>query len=252
MEEGFIIHYPYTAYEPDDLSTDLDALISVSDVLAAAGKHLYVSGEMLDEIKKMVALDPQANELSTSLADKFDILTRNAEIMSSFDSIGYTTNLNNGQLNISQLYKIRHDITPIFLSPSKKHDLTKIILICQGNNTLLQHKLKVISDRTGILQHLAKGRNYHFHPKHGENNGRHWSNASSLLCSEEHAQELLNSALVLKDENGKAWNYDCENHHYICFRYEGDNPDQQWHGYHITDDKINTVPEAIKRLFPAE
>jgi hypothetical protein len=91
-------------------------------------------------------------------------------------------------------------------------------------------------------------RNFQIVEKHGENRseGQMWRGrwASPLRCSKEHALELLKSAIG--DEVRELFNRDYESgDHYIVFKFEGKNPQNMYHGYHVPIDS-DEVPRHIK------
>jgi hypothetical protein len=105
-----------------------------------------------------------------------------------------------------------------------------------------------------INKHLPK-RTYNFSSKHGNANTRaiapkSTEKASQLLSSDAEAQELLKSAIF--DLRGKKfyYNFDSTNDTYIIFPYEGDNPQNQFHAFHITPEEWHsTIPTSIRKHF---
>jgi len=90
-------------------------------------------------------------------------------------------------------------------------------------------------------------RNFHIIDKHGENreeerlvNGKL---VSPLRCSEQKARELLQTAIG--DTKAELFNDDTKKGYYIIFRYEGNNPQNMYHGYHVSYTS-NEVPKSIK------
>ncbi len=87
--------------------------------------------------------------------------------------------------------------------------------------------------------------------KHGENGqGGHSRNkgnkVSKLYTTIEKAQLLLDSAIADKRYNKKnRYNYDTENSKFIAFYYEGDTPQNQYHGFHY-----DTMEEAESEIYP--
>jgi hypothetical protein len=89
--------------------------------------------------------------------------------------------------------------------------------------------------------------------KHGENGkGAHKSNKGEpvavLYCSIEKAQELLDSAIGDKREDVKRlFNYDDSQEKFIVFYYEGENPQNQYHGFHLDTENeiVRLIPNQI-------
>ncbi len=94
-------------------------------------------------------------------------------------------------------------------------------------------------------------RNFNLSPKHGENGVGNWEGASSLLCSRIEAQELLNKAIPDFSIKVKELFYFDESHNtYIEFYFEGDNPQRQWHGFHLDIIEWNKrIPSSIREYF---
>jgi hypothetical protein len=91
-------------------------------------------------------------------------------------------------------------------------------------------------------------RNFNLNPKHGEN-GKGAQNhrdeeVSVLRCSKEKAQHLLDSAIGYPNTNN-LYNYDVEHRGYIVFKFEGNSPQNSYHGYHTNGP--SEVPEEVRR-----
>jgi hypothetical protein len=105
-----------------------------------------------------------------------------------------------------------------------------------------------------INKHLSP-RTYSFSSKHGNATTRaippkSTEKASQLLSSDADAQMLLNSAIF--DLRGKKfyYNFDTANDTFIVFPYEGDNPQNQFHAFHITQEEWqSTIPSSIRKYF---
>jgi hypothetical protein len=90
---------------------------------------------------------------------------------------------------------------------------------------------------------------YHASSKHGENRKGAQHGESELYCSHKAAEEMLAKAIgiVGKDE---LFYYDKNHKTYIIFRYEGKNPQNQFHAYHLhAKDQISKyLSEDIKKI----
>lgn len=92
-------------------------------------------------------------------------------------------------------------------------------------------------------------RNFQIIEKHGENReeGRWWNGkwASPLRCSQQEAFELLKFAIG--DTIDELINYHEINGqgYFIVFKYEGNNPQNMYHGYHVPLDTLE-IPSKIK------
>ncbi len=90
-------------------------------------------------------------------------------------------------------------------------------------------------------------RNFQAIPKHGENRPDQRSIKGELIsplrCSQEQAQILLNTAIG--GHISELYNFDADHNHYIVFKFEGNNPQNMYHGYHVPMDTTE-VPNDIK------
>jgi hypothetical protein len=77
-------------------------------------------------------------------------------------------------------------------------------------------------------------------------------NAEAVL----HVQSLLNEAISDQYANKDLMNYDLEKERYIWFEYENDNPQNQYHAYHLAKpmsheedtNAVSRIPERAKRF----
>ena len=113
---------------------------------------------------------------------------------------------------------------------------------------------KVLNEPNDLLkwvQENSNSRTFNLSPKHGENGRGQWNGESPLLCSALDAQFLLNTAIPdFNEKDKRLFNFD-ENHQtFIEFFYEGDNPQNQWHGFHVnSNDWGKRIPSRIKKYF---
>ncbi|KWT84044.1 hypothetical protein [Candidatus Magnetominusculus xianensis] len=104
---------------------------------------------------------------------------------------------------------------------------------------------------TSLIQWFVENRKpkrmFNLNPKHGENGRGNWPDASSLECSKDEAQELLNTAI---GDSGKTlYTYDKKNMKYIVFRYENTDEDKiTYHGYHVALNSTD-IPQSVKNFF---
>lgn len=106
------------------------------------------------------------------------------------------------------------------------------------------------------LTQNRKTRVFNLIPKHGENGkGAYQSNkgdeVSILECNKEEAQKLLKNAIGdVRIDAKRLYNYDPIRDNYILFYYEGENPQNQYHGFHISkENATKKIPNSIlKRL----
>jgi len=101
-----------------------------------------------------------------------------------------------------------------------------------------------------IIEETSEQRNFNKSDKHGENGKGHWKDASPLLNSKEEAQKMLKKAIpVFRAKDEIRLFYFDENHStYIEFFYEGNNPQKQWHGFHLEEKVWKRVPKEVKEM----
>ncbi len=96
---------------------------------------------------------------------------------------------------------------------------------------------------------------YHFSPKHGNiqktaNSPNRKFQVSQLKCSDEEAQNLLDNAIFDLRESPWCYIFDDTLDTYLVFPFEGDNPQNQFHAFHLEDEKQwGKVPESIRKFF---
>lgn len=107
-----------------------------------------------------------------------------------------------------------------------------------------------------IIEYLIRTRekrNFHVIKKHGENGVGALPNnkgiVSVLECSQEEAQALLDKAVGTRDCN-ELYAYDDARSKFIVFKYEGDNPQNKYHGYH--PENQNDIPEKVQVFWRTE
>lgn len=75
----------------------------------------------------------------------------------------------------------------------------------------------------------------------------------ALLCNRAEAQRLLNTAIAdFNSRRGqeKLFNFDAGHNTFVEFYYEGDNPQKQWHAFHIkSEDWEERVPSKVRRFY---
>ncbi len=100
-----------------------------------------------------------------------------------------------------------------------------------------------------IIKNSAK-RNFNLSNKHGENGKNNWSGESVLMCNASRASNLLNDAIAhFYARDNRLFNWDPEFSTYIEFFFEGINPQNQWHGFHLKKEDWTRVPAFIKEHF---
>lgn len=105
-----------------------------------------------------------------------------------------------------------------------------------------------------INAHLPK-RTYNFSSKHGNATTRAippkpTEIVSQLRSSDAEAQILLDSAIFDLRERKFYYNFDDSKGTFIVFPYEGDNPQNHFHAFHITETEwAKEIPASIRKYF---
>ncbi|NBB30249.1 hypothetical protein [Cellulophaga sp. BC115SP] len=106
-----------------------------------------------------------------------------------------------------------------------------------------------------FINSMLPKRIYHFSSKHGNiqrvaNSPKKSEQASRLKCSDEEAQNLLDNAIFDLRETPWCYIFDDTVDTYLVFPFEGDNPQNQYHAFHLEDEKQwNKVPKSIREFF---
>jgi len=114
------------------------------------------------------------------------------------------------------------------------------------NYTVINIKNKALLE-SWFYENRRPVRIFHDTKKHRQNDGGNWQGASKLLCNQDHAQQLLNSAI---GEKKKAlFNYDKSNNSWIKFMNDnttGAQGETLYHGYHLDIDSME-IPDKVKK-----
>jgi hypothetical protein len=129
---------------------------------------------------------------------------------------------------------------------------TNTLLLVKSNDEFERIKISYLPNienvRCWIVDNSAR-RFFNLSPKHGENDIGNWPGESALLCSQEDAQNLLNSSIPNLDQKNRLFNWDVTHGTFIEFFFEGQNPQNQWHGFHLKESDWNRVPDTIRKFF---
>ena len=125
-------------------------------------------------------------------------------------------------------------------------------LLIKSNSDYCKIECKNINNIDDIVNWISKTeqRTFNVNPKHGENGRGNQLNQSILVCSKEDAQQLLNAAIPFMEKGKNLFNYDKTHNMYIMFYFEGNNPQKQWHGFHLDKkDWDSKIPNQIRKYF---
>ncbi len=128
------------------------------------------------------------------------------------------------------------------------HNIGKEITIILNSREVFIHS---VENQTELTEWFTNNRNpkrkFHIIPKHGENRIDikviNNETISPLRCSCKEAQVLLNTAIG--DSIKELFNFDEKRDAFIVFKYEGQNPQNLYHGFHLPKD-TDEIPKSIK------
>lgn len=128
-------------------------------------------------------------------------------------------------------------------------------LLVNSNEVFQNIKVTTCSISDNFLSWVfdnVEARNFNLSSKHGENGVGHWqkTGVSQLLCNKETAQEMLNKAIPDFTRKAKQlFFFDEKFDTFIEFYYEGNNPQKQWHGFHLEKKDWDRVPKRVLKHF---
>lgn len=241
----------------DYISNEDSYFQEIYKIVELAHQHktsVFFSGKQVDEFISN-CLDLDLN-FTKSLGNKLDVLFENVNrlqdcyFMFEINFIGEQSTLK----SISN-YAIRAISKNSQVGVLSLCEVSKIknVLLIKSNDEFECVTFKFINDKRKLLDWLQKlsVRKFNISEKHGENGKGNWPGESVLLCNRDRAQQLLESAIPdfrLKDE--RLFNFDEVNNTYIEFFYEGNNPQKQWHGFHVKKEKWNMrIPETVRKYY---
>jgi hypothetical protein len=190
-----------------------------------------------------------------SIGEKLDIMLKNAQEIKEQNYV-FEVCFNDNQTSLCH-------VSNKIISSLQNFPKQVVLSTDFKNTSLLEVKSNTEFERVNIsyftdLQNIIKWivgnsseRNFHISGKHGENGKGNWQGESVLLCSKSEAIMLLNSAIPdFNEKENRLFNWDNTHHQtYIEFFFEGNNPQNQWHGFHIEAKDWNRVPSSLRKFF---
>lgn len=145
--------------------------------------------------------------------------------------------------------KLTHSSTCILVN-YQAHSLPSTFEVRKNGKSI---NIDSVEDIPQLSQWISKNRNsirnFQITPKHGENrlhsikwNGK---DASPLKCSRLEATKFLKIAVGFTQK--ELFAFDETHQSFLVFKYEGNNPQNMYHGYHIPQNS-KEIPEEIKQL----
>lgn len=121
---------------------------------------------------------------------------------------------------------------------------------CHGRPCTLVYQTTLRGLCGWLSDNRIPARRFKYCDKHGENGRGGWflpdgTHTALLDSSCEHAQTILNKAIGERTVSNDLWYYDSQYGKMLYFEYQNDNPQNEYHGYHLSKgdkgyDKINT------------
>jgi len=135
-----------------------------------------------------------------------------------------------------------------------QNEKSKELLSVKSQTSFEKIEFDILNKLSDIHQWIISKitpRKFNLSDKHGENGKGNWKGESVLLCDKHEAQILLNEAIPdFYEKEERLFNFDTLHQTFLEFYFEGDNPQNQWHGFHIKKEDWNKrVPPNIRKYF---
>jgi hypothetical protein len=211
----------------------------------------YSKHQRIDFVKNCIDLD---ENYVVSVGEKLDVMLENAKEIKEQKFV-FEVCFSNEKTSLCHIPNmiistIQNFQKQVLLSSKFSN---KTFLVVKSNTEFEKIEISYLTDLENIRSWIANNsskRNFHISPKHGENGKDNWKGQSVLLCSKSEAILLLESAIPdFKEKENRLFNWDTEYHTFIEFFFEGDNPQKQWHGFHLEKKDWNRVPSSIRHFF---
>lgn len=232
--------------------TYLKHISSLTNLAYLHKANVYYSKHQLDDFTKHCE-DLDKNYV-VSLAEQLNTILENAKEIKEQNHV-FEICFSNENTTISHVPNIiissLQNFSKQLLLSSKLSSGT--FLIVRSNTEFEKITVSYFSDLANITKWIVANsakRNFHISPKHGENRKGNWKGESVLLCSKIEAETLLNSAIPdFNEKENRLFNWDSTHKRFIEFFFEGENPQKQWHGFHVAETDLSRVPNSIRKYF---
>ncbi|OAI09371.1 hypothetical protein A1353_03430 [Methylomonas methanica] len=239
----------------DESSQRLKTLHKIKEIAEQHQTELFYDRKIVEEFSELTEGD---EDYITGIRSCLDLLLMNCTPVQSssfvFKVCFSSENTSLSYLPNQLIAAMRADGKNTLLSLTYQ-DIGKVLLASSHTEFQIV-AFEVVSGLSRMLEWIiSQGpkRVFNVSQKHGENGKSNWPNESPLLCSGEEAQELLNNAIAdFNEKQRRLFNYDRNRNAFIEFFYEGDTPQQQWHGFHVTSQDVSRVPLSICKHFGFE
>jgi hypothetical protein len=248
------LNFNWSKYE------DKNYLKQICQILELAYQHkltVFYDNKQIEEFKELCDLDENflysnANMLHVLLQDAYE-LKSNYHYLFLIIFSQENTSLNH---YLTLAIKELQNKNKALLLLNENNENKKILFV--NDKDFEKIELLIIDNKDSLLNWIQNNstRNFNLSSKHGDDGKNKWSNnkgdfVSTLLCNKKEAQKLLNTAIPdFREQENRLFNFDSNHETFIEFYYEGDNPQMQWHGFHIEINQWeNRIPESIKKFF---
>jgi hypothetical protein len=216
---------------------------------------VFYSTEHLNEFKSMLEIERNIDEdFSASIGNKLDVILRHAkgkDIKSYAFQVCFANN-NTSIFHINNVLSVVDQHSKIAVLSLSNMNKINCFLQVRSNTSYCKIDCENLHATDEIIYWIANTevRPFNLSSKHGENGKGNWQGESLLLCTKEDAQKLLNTAIPCFEEKEKnLFNFDNTHNTFIVFYYEGDNPQRQWHGFHLERGDWHKVPNFVLKYF---
>jgi hypothetical protein len=232
--------------------TYLKHISSLTNLAYLHRANVYYSEHQLDDFTQHCN-DLDENYLE-SIGEKLDIILKNAKKIKEQNYI-FEVCFSNEQTDLIHVPNMVISSLQSFSNQAllSSQFSSKTFLVIKSNTEFEKITISYFSDLANITKWIVANsakRNFHISPKHGENGKGNWKGESVLLCSKTEAETLLNSAIPdFNEKENRLFNWDSTNKGFIEFFFEGENPQKQWHGFHVAETDLSRVPNSIRKYF---
>lgn len=262
MNQKFVFHIHSNIFEPSNFGdTNIKSFTKTINSIFEVARHLeadvFYLQKDIEELKDYFLTFDE--NFTKSQANRLDVLLEDFK-KSKTNSHLFFVDFSNGQASLrpanypfinTQFFDFQNIVFNII------YENNEHLLFVNSNTDFQKIKINHFGSSKSIWDFINKTlpqRNYSFSPKHGNNANRAISPArasvSQLLCSDDKAQNLLNSAIFDNREDKFHYNFDSDFDTFIIFPFEGKTPQNQFHAFHIEQSEWDKeIPKSIRDYF---
>ena len=209
-----------------------------------------------EKVEEFIEFDSLDENFSQSKANMLQIILENAKAKRNQGNYCFQICFSHQQTSLFHINNITTSIIDDYLNNAlislSNHPSCKLLMV-KSDDVFKVVNFELINDEKKLINWIQSKskRAFNLSNKHGENGKGNWQGESVLLCNKIDAQTLLDSAIPdFSEKENRLFNFDPNHQTFIEFFYEGDNPQKQWHGFHITKNLWkDRVPQSIREYF---